>query len=121
MSFKRLITTFFGRVGFADAKILTSRRIAASTVLNIFAYQLLESCSIHLIFTGHKRNDNTYVWFKFYQIAFKIEKVTDHKLLSNSIVISDHPLDRELPSLRCHSELKAFATHWPRSHSNSLV
>ena len=88
MSLKRLTTAFFGRVGIVDAKILTSRRIAALTVLNIFAYQSPENCSTQLIFTGHKRNDNTYVWSKFYQIAFKIEKVTDHKLLSNSIVIT---------------------------------
>ena len=81
MPLKRLTTPFFGRVLFIDGKILTSRRIAALTVLNIFGYQSPENCSIQLIFTGHKRNDNTYVWSKFHQIAFKIEKVTDHKLL----------------------------------------
>ena len=75
MSLKRLTTAFFGRVGFVDAKILTSRRIAALTVLNICAYQSSENCSTQFIFTEHKRNDNTYVWSKFYQIAFKIEKV----------------------------------------------
>ena len=66
MSLKRLTTDFFRRLGFVDAIILTSRRIAALTVLNIFVYQSPENCSTRLIFTGHKRNDNTYVWFKFY-------------------------------------------------------
>ena len=95
MSLKRLATALFGWVWFVDAKILTSRRTAALTVLNIFAYQSPENCSTQFIFTGHKRNDNTYVWSKFYQIAFKIEKVTDHKLLSNSIVIT-----RYIPSFK---------------------
>ena len=88
ISLKRFTTAFFGGVGFLDAKILTSRRIAAWIVLNIFAYQSPENCFTQLIFTVHKRNDNTYVWSKFDQIAFKIEKVTNHKLLSNSIVIT---------------------------------
>ena len=88
MSLKRLTTAFFGRVGFVDAKILTSPRIAALTVMNIFAYKSPENCPAQLIFTGHKRNDNTYLWSKFHEIVFKIEKVTDHKLLSNSIVIT---------------------------------
>ena len=103
MSLKRLTTAFFGRVGIVDAKILTSRRMAALTVLNIFAYQSPENCSTQLIFTGHKRNDNSYAWSKFYQIAFKIEKVTDHKLLSNSIVITRYIEARCLsPSERLH-------------------
>ena len=53
MSLKRLTTAFFGRVGFVDAKILTGQRMAALTVLNIFAYQSPENCSTQLIFTEH--------------------------------------------------------------------